>query len=55
MKTHRIAIDDITEGISTTYCGLIFSLYDDKFQGKHTSQTPTCRLCRNKLKPLDKQ
>ncbi len=50
MKTHRIAVDSINEGISTTYCNIVFSLYDDVFQDKHTSQKPTCRLCLEKLK-----
>ena len=50
MQTHRIAVDSISKGISITYCRLVFSLYDDVFQDKHTNQKPTCRLCQKKLK-----
>lgn len=42
MTTHRMAIDDIAEGISTSYCGVEFSLYDEAFK----AQDPTCSGCR---------
>jgi hypothetical protein len=40
--THRSAVDDITNGISKTWCGLTFSLYDENAP---INNNPTCKEC----------
>ena len=43
--THRSAIDDITDGISTTWCGLTLSL----FKEESFSNDPTCEKCKKEI------
>lgn len=49
VETHRIAVDNIAEGMSETYCGIFISLYDDEFHDNCTDQDPTCLKCREAM------
>jgi hypothetical protein len=44
--THRSAVDNIADGISTTHCGLVFSLYDDNAP---IDNKPTCEECKKEF------
>ncbi len=42
---HRTAIDHIHNGTQTTYCGLIFSAFDDNYhEDNENFNCPECRM-----------
>lgn len=46
---HRIAVDNIADGYSETYCGLRGSLFNDDFQDHCNNDDITCPDCREEV------